>query len=138
MHNAEPFPPGDFETIAATPAVAEARFTCARHGTEAGTVRLHGSEAGGWMVIVHSFAGEHRERLHTTGAEALQDALPRGDARWIHQMDEEWAPFYCPACGRVYCGACWRTSLVFDPEWKDWLEETRGVCPEGHDRMLSD
>ena len=138
MQNAEPFPPTDFVALAASQPILQARFTCARHGTEAGVVRLHGGRGTGWMVVVDSFAGVHQEGIRTPQAEALRDALPRGDVRWIHLLDEEWAPFFCPRCDRVYCGQCWRTSLVFDPEWRDWLEETRGVCPAGHERMLSD
>ena len=137
MQNSEPFPPADFDAMSEAPPVAEARFTCARHGTEAGAVRLHGSEATGWMVVVDSFVGL-RQRIHTPAAEALRDALARADVRWVHLLDMEWAPFFCTRCGRVYCGACWRTFPVFDPDWKDWLEELRGVCPEGHERMVSD
>lgn len=133
-----PAPTNDFDALAASPAVAEARFACAVHGTEAGAVRLHGSDGAGWMAIVESFVCGQRERIGTAGARALRDALGRGDVGRIHALDPEWAPFYCPRCEKSYCGACWRTSLVFDPEWPAWLEEQRGVCPAGHDRMLSD
>jgi hypothetical protein len=130
--------PDGFDALAALPPVAEARFACARHGTEAGVVRLHGGDAGGWMVTVGSFVADQRERVGAPGAHALRDAVARGDVRRIHSLDPEWVPFYCPQCEKSYCGACWTTSLVFDSEWENWLEEMRGTCPEGHERMLSD
>jgi hypothetical protein len=133
-----PAPANDFDALAAMPVVAEARFTCARHGTEAGVVRLHGNDAAGWMAIMDSFVCSQRERIGTPAARALQDALARTDVRRLHQLDEEWAPFYCPVCEASYCGECWRAFLVFDPDWPGWLEEQRGTCPEGHERMLSD
>lgn len=141
MHEPEPLPPMDgvgFDALAAMPAVAQARFTCVRHGTEAGSVGLHGDDAAGWMVVVDSFVCRQHERIHTGRAQELEDALKDTDVHRVYRLDPEWAPFYCPGCARVYCGECWRTELVFDPEWKDWVEETRGVCPEGHERMLSD
>lgn len=133
-----PVPTNDFDALAASPAVAEARFACVRHGVEAGAVSLHGNGAMGWMVVVDSLIGNHYERIDAPAAEGLHDALARADAAAIHRLDQEWAPFYCPVCAVSYCLECWRTSLVFDPEWPSWLEEMRGVCPEGHDRMLSD
>ena len=136
MQSPEP-PPGlanDFDALSATPAVADARFACAVHGTEAGVVRLHGSDGAGWMAIVESFVCSPCERIGPPGAHVLRDALDRADVRRIHALDQGWAPFYCPRCETSYWGACWRTSLVFDPDWPGWLEEQRGVCPAGHDR----
>jgi hypothetical protein len=141
MADNEPPPPAklsDFDALAAQPAVAQAGFTCARHGTEAGTVRLHGSEGAGWILIMESFVCRHQERIGTDKAGALRDALGRADVGRIYALDLEWAPFFCPTCAKVYCGACWRTWLEFDPDFPGWLEEQRGACPEGHERMLSD
>jgi hypothetical protein len=136
----EPFPPmtgAEFDALAAAPAVAEMRFTCVVHATEAGLVRLLGGP-GGWVAAVDSVVCAHRARLHREEAEELLDALREMDVRRVHALEPEWAPFYCPACERVYCGECWRTTPVFDAEWVDWIEEVRGVCPRGHERMLSD
>lgn len=141
MQDDEPFSPmtaAEFDALAASPAVAEARFTCARHGTEAGVVRLVGGYAQGWMVVVESFVCRQHQRIHEPPAEALRDAVAAADVREIHAMDVEWAPFYCPHCGRVYCGECWRTWEVFDEDFPPWVDQVRGVCPEGHERMLSD
>lgn len=127
-----------FDALAASPVRVEARFTCARHGTEAGAVRLRGGYLTGWMVDMESFAGRVYQRIDESRAEVLREDLHRADVREIHAANVEWAPFYCPHCDAVYCGECWRTWLVFDPEWPDFLEETRGVCPHGHERMLLD
>jgi hypothetical protein len=138
MHSPEPVPTNAFDALAATTPVAEARFMCARHGTEAGVVRLHGSEAAGWMAVVDSFVSSTRQTIGAPEAEALRDALTRADVRAIYRLDLEWAPFYCAECGVSYCGQCWRTMPVFDPDFPGWLEELRGTCPEDHERMLSD
>jgi hypothetical protein len=138
MQNPGPVPRNDFDALSASEPVAEARFVCARHGTDAGIVRLHGSEAAGWMVVVESLVGNHRERIPAPSAQPLRDAVARGDVRGIHLLDLEWAPFFCAECGASYCAECWRTRPVFDPDMPGWLEEIRGECPGGHERMLSD
>jgi len=136
----DPQPPqtNDFDALSATQPVAEARFVCARHATEAGVVRLHGSDAAGWMAVVDSFVSSLRQRIAASAAEPLRDALGRGDVRAIYRLDLEWAPFYCADCDVSYCGQCWRTMPVFDPDFPGWLEEIRGTCPRDHERMLSD
>ena len=138
MPDPDPRPTNYFDALLATPAVAEARFVCARHGTEAGVVRLHGSEAAGWTAVVRSVVSSTLQPIGAGAAGALREAIESGDARAIHRLDLEWAPFYCPECGASYCEQCWRTVLEFDPEFPGWLEEIRGTCPEGHERMLSD
>lgn len=137
----EPFPvmtAEEFNALAALPAVAEARFTCARHGTAAGVVRLLGGYGGGWMVAVDSFVCRHFQRIHERPAEALRDHIRRADAREIHVMDVAWAPFYCVHCDAAYCGECWKTTEVAHPEWPHCGVQVRGVCPAGHERMLAD
>jgi hypothetical protein len=65
-------------------------------------------------------------------------ALDAADAARLFAADEEFAPFWCPRCHASYCGDHWQSWLVFDPEDPGWLEEQRGTCPEGHERMLFD
>lgn len=42
---------------------------------------------------------------------------------------------YCPLCDRVYCGVHYNTRQEFD-EW--FYDCCRGVCPQGHERLLDD
>lgn len=59
-----------------------------------------------------------------------------GDARSLHALDPELAPFHCPTCRRTYCGEHWRTQDVFDED--GFHDSIRGTCPEGHERLLED
>jgi hypothetical protein len=133
--------------LAALPPTSQARFACARHGTEAGVVKLYRRFSEDSSLVIESFAGRawHRiplpEDADTLGdpvAEALQDVLAQADAVGLLLLDPSWAPFYCVDCRKSYCGACWRTWEVYDDDFPDWIDQTRGVCPEGHERMLSD
>jgi len=35
------------------------------------------------------------------------DAVAAGDDAGLHAADPELAPWWCPACAAVYCGAHW-------------------------------
>ena len=59
-----------------------------------------------------------------------------GDARTLHALDPELAPFYCPACHRTFCGDHWRRDDVFDED--GFHDAIRGTCPDGHERLLED
>ena len=129
----------DFEAAESTPPRARATFFCARHGSAAGTLRLHPvTGEGGWLLVEEGFLGKTSTRLGAAEADRVARALERADAAALYAVNLEYAPFYCPACDRVYCAECWRTSLVFADDLPGWLEETRGTCPEHHERMLSD
>ena len=65
-------------------------------------------------------------------------ALAAADADALHAVNPEFAPFWCPRCRGAYCGEHWQSWLVFDEEDLAWFEEQRGICPEGHERMLVD
>ena len=65
-------------------------------------------------------------------------ALAAADAEALHGVNLEFAPFWCPRCRAAYCGEHWQTWLVFDEEDPTWFEEQRGICPEGHERMIVD
>ena len=126
----------DLKAIAETEPLARAEFTCAGGHGRAGEVRLH-CAAGSCVVVVDSFLS-----MTTTIAghakDSAREALNAGDAAALYRLDLELAPFYCPRCDAVYCRDCWRTYNVFDEEMPGWFEETRGICPQGHERMLMD
>ena len=66
---------------------------------------------------------------------AITDALSRGDARALFELDREFAPFWCPDCGACYCGEHYTHWDVWDDGFFDCV---RGQCPRGHQRMLMD
>lgn len=66
---------------------------------------------------------------------ALETALRAGDAAALYALDPEYAPQWCRACVRDYCGACWAMWIDFDEGFDDC---TRGRCPEGHERIIDD
>ena len=70
--------------------------------------------------------------------DAVRVALEAGTPEALYRVDLELAPNWCPRCPAVYCRDHWRTWEVFDPDYPAWHEETRGSCPNGHERMLSD
>jgi hypothetical protein len=128
-----------FEEAASTPPVAVARFTCARDGSEAGAAHLHRfPEGGDWLLVVEGFMGRDSTRLGAAAGDALVPVLRLGDAGLLYARDLEYAPFWCPECRKVYCSRCWRMFNVFADDLPGFLEEVRGICPEGHERMLSD
>lgn len=129
----------DFDAAESTPPRALATFVCSIHGTVAGTLHLHRIAArDDWLLVEEGFLGKTSTRLGAADADAVAQALERADAAALYALDLEYAPFYCPTCRKVYCAECWRTFLVFADDLPGWLEETRGICPKGHERMLSD
>jgi hypothetical protein len=71
-------------------------------------------------------------------AERIAAALAKVDPAGLFAAYEEAAPFWCPSCAASYCREHWAVWDVFDPEWPAWFEETRGLCPQGHERMIWD
>lgn len=129
----------DFDAAESTPPRAQATYTCVRHGAEAGRLHLHRMGSGSeWLLVEEGFLGKSSTRLGSAAAARVAQALERADAASLYAVNLEYAPFYCPRCDAVYCRACWRTFLVFADDLPGWLEETRGTCPEDHERMLSD
>lgn len=97
----------EFDTAESAPPRARATFFCVRHGTPAGSLRLHALPDGGeWLLVVEGFLGKMSVRLGAGEAERVAHALERGDAASLYALDLEYAPFYCPACERVYCADC--------------------------------
>ena len=80
---------------------------------------------GGPVTITHGFVPADRVAV----------ALGTGDAAALFAIDREYAPFWCPRCGSSYCRDHYRAWAVYDDGFFDCY---RGVCPEGHERMLSD
>jgi hypothetical protein len=115
--------------------VAEYPFICSRCGELAGFVQLFGN-ANAAKLVRTSFTSRLTGIVEPASFERLQHAIIKGDARALYELDLEFAPFYCAKCNKSFCGAHWKRWDVFDPD--GWHDSIRGVCPEGHERMLED
>ena len=65
---------------------------------------------------------------------AFEDIRPEA----FYAINRELVPNWCPTCAQMYCADHWRVWEVFDPDDPAWHEETRGSCPNGHERMIAD
>ena len=101
-------------------------FACSICGAVAGTVEVTGGE-----LRRESYTGV---LLRPAPAAALPE-----DPAGLFAVDFELAPFWCPECEAVYCGEHWRSWMEFEHDpLPAWLDSIRGICPEGHERMLED
>lgn len=113
----------------------EQTFSCAICSRPAGTVLLEGSDTEP-RLIVSNFVGRLEFYLQPVMPRRLQKALKGRDVRSLFEQNLEFAPFYCPVCHNCYCEKHWVFWDVHDGD--GWFDSTRGVCPSGHERMLSD
>jgi hypothetical protein len=113
----------------------EARFSCAVCGAEAGRILLSGTASSG-HVTRESFTSRLEMGVSSDQFARLTSAIPARDARALHTIDLEIASFYCPRCDACYCGDHWKRWSRFDDD--GWHDSIRGLCPQGHERMLED
>lgn len=98
-------------------------------------LQLFGTESAGEIVRV-SFTSRLTGPVGAASFETFRQHISAGDARALHTIDLELAPFFCPVCDKCYCGGHWKRWDVFDDD--GWHDSIRGACPEGHERMLED
>ena len=72
------------------------------------------------------------------GIDAVREALAAGDVRALLRLHPEIVPLFCSACDVAYCPAHWTLWDEFDPDDASWYDETRGRCPNDHDRRIYD
>lgn len=120
-----------------TDLVVEARFECDECGKECGHIQLFGSAASA-QVQRASFTSQLAVGVGEDEFDLVRLAIETQDAGFLHSIDLEYVPFYCPQCEACYCGDHWITMEVFDDDVPYWHDSTRGVCPKGHQRMLED
>jgi hypothetical protein len=114
-----------------------AAFACAACGAPAGSLTLEGGRDSA-HVLRESFTSMLTRAVGRDEFEPLRAALSGDDARALHALDVELAPFYCPDCDATYCGEHWVRWDVFDDDDPGWHDSARGRCPHGHERMLED
>jgi hypothetical protein len=117
--------------------VAESRFTCGTCDKEAGHIRLFGSLSSSYVRRT-SFTSVLSSAVPAEQFSELRSAIEQRDARRLHGLDLEYAPFFCPQCDAIYCGDHWKRWDVFDEDDPSWHDSIRGRCPKGHERMLED
>ena len=67
--------------------------------------------------------------------ERVAEAIRKSDVRALFAINEEFAPFWCPQCEAAYCGDHYSHWDEYDEGFFDCV---RGVCPNGHERILMD
>jgi hypothetical protein len=50
----------------------------------------------------------------------------------LHELDDEYAPFFCRHCRRSYCGRHWNLGARFD----HGFDYYSGTCPFGHRKFI--
>ncbi len=114
-----------------------AAFDCSLCGERAGSLVLEGRGRSA-KVLRESFTSTLTLPVGPALRGPLRAALEAADARALYELDFELAPFYCPQCDAIYCGAHWQRWDVWADDHPAWHEEIRGRCPRGHERMLED
>lgn len=115
--------------------LAEHEFSCCLCSSSAGKVVLEMKDDRATMFIF-SFTGNVRSHVPLSALPNAQMALSKGIVQTLYEIDIEFTPFYCPRCQKCYCKEHWRYWDVDDED--GWYDSTQGVCPAGHERMLSD
>lgn len=119
--------------------LAQFTFPCSFCGSTAGT--FEAAEAG--VVVIDGFLGrvtQYVVRVPAPEWNALADLDTMDACRFIHAIDPEWAPWYCPNCDAIYCRDHWLMQIEFEDDGglPGWYDLTRGTCPRGHERVLDD
>lgn len=127
--------------------IAAATFDCSVCGEAAANVAIFRVKAGRTSsmlesahtkVVVSGFLWGYASWTERSDPHALVKAVNSGSASAVYDLDEEWAPFYCPECDRSYCKNHWFVNIEFDDDFPGWYDCAYGTCPEGHRRMIDD
>ncbi len=100
-------------------------------------------QPGGYLSIdserirIAGFRGD-LEAVISKDTDSVILALKNSDACALWQIEPLWAPFYCEVCGKSYCESHWTAWDTFAEDLPGWYEDTHGVCPRGHKRLLED
>ena len=107
-------------------------YDCAACGAHAAVIVVSGSE-----VRREAHTGVMYRPVTAEQRAAILDVLD--DPAALLAIDLELVPFWCPECAATYCADHWQREMVFEHDpLPAWLDEIRGRCPHGHERMLED
>ena len=86
-----------------------------------------------------AFINSFRMSIDRARMEMLIAAASRKDWASLNAFDPEFLPWFCPKCGCNFAADAWSVRAVFDDTpGEHWLDSYRGVCPNGHERMVAD
>lgn len=91
---------------------------------------------GSWRVGRTQFINIFEERLTPDECGRLTVAAEDQDWATLDAFHPEMLPWFCSKCGCNYAQRAWQTSPQFDDD--GWPDSYRGVCPQGHERMIAD
>ena len=118
----------------------KATFRCSLCRKTAGVVELlprgHAESLSNSDTIrISGFIGRERVVVPEAGIADLRAILERGDAAKLYELENLWAPFWCPTCAAVYCIAHWTVVPKYD---EGFFDCSHGFCPKGHKRLIED
>ena len=91
-----------------------------------------------WSWLVVSLGYRYQHGVEDSFVEKLKLCLSEGNLRELHRIDEFLIPFYCPSCLQPYCQDHWKLKMNFDPDAPSHYDDTEGICPQGHRRLVDD
>jgi hypothetical protein len=74
---------------------------------------------------------DYTEKIEANLYEQVREALLQQDSEGLYNMNQNWAPFYCPKCGENFHESRWSTAYIDDD-----YTVLQGRCPKGHKRIL--
>jgi predicted RNA-binding Zn-ribbon protein involved in translation (DUF1610 family) len=115
-----------------------AQFRCEICGDVAASLELIPSEEqNAWQLTRQGFLlGKSVEVIKNRVVPAVHQALTDLNARKLYAIRAQWAPFFCPACGKVYCIKHWQITPKFGRDFSGQYAGSDGVCPNGHRRQV--
>lgn len=113
----------------------EKRFDCALCGQVCCAVHIGVDEQNRPSLRLRHFSQDGQYVLVETQAAALITLYAEGALKQVLEIDQEYAPFYCPARNTCYCMEHWKRWPTYDDGFYD---AEYGICPQGHKRMLFD
>lgn len=86
---------------------------------------------GGAGVLHFTGWSGYTEKIEANLYEQVREALLQQDSEGLYNMNQNWAPFYCPECGENFHESRWSTVYIDDN-----YTVLQGRCPKGHKRIL--
>ena len=112
---------------------AGATFFCAVCGQLAATVTVDSA-----VLIQTGFMGKTTEAITPELSATISHLLNQGNVRQLYELNQLWAPFYCPECNQTYCRGHWVIIPQFDDDFPGWYDCAYGTCPHNHRRLIDD
>ncbi|TPN89044.1 hypothetical protein [Aquimarina algicola] len=86
-------------------------------------------------LLIKGFIGDTKYAIKKSNFNTLLQYFEKEAFEKIQDIDQEYASFYCKECKKCYCTEHWTRQVVYEDGFYD---ETRGICPNGHEKRLDD